>query len=74
MEEDPTLPMGEERTVTPGKPGWAVNTWRVAQGPDGHEIVREYISQDVYPPQPAVVLVNPGVRRSTTSAAVESSS
>ncbi|NLN20066.1 MAG: hypothetical protein GX162_12460 [Firmicutes bacterium] len=54
IENDPSMPIGESVLLKEGQEGRRVETWLVALGPDGSEIWRQRVSQDVYPPQPSV--------------------
>lgn len=54
---------GQTVIVQPGVSGWEVDTWRIQRSLTGQELHRERISHDHYPPQPAIVQVNPGKLR-----------
>ncbi|WP_159885464.1 VanW family protein [Paenibacillus puerhi] len=56
---NPTLPRGKQVPITPGKPGYIVETYRIKKQ-NGREIGREKISRDTYSAQPNVIAMNSG--------------
>jgi vancomycin resistance protein YoaR len=62
-EDDLALPLNQVVTTRPGRAGLRSDTWRVAYDQNGQETLREHISADVYPPQPALLRANPGASR-----------
>ncbi|MEK8131767.1 VanW family protein [Paenibacillus filicis] len=54
---NPTLPRGKQVSISRGKPGYIVETYRIKKQ-NGLEISRERVSRDTYSAQPNVVATN----------------
>ncbi|TVY09354.1 VanW family protein [Paenibacillus cremeus] len=56
---NPTLPSGKQEVVTPGKPGYIVETYRYKKQ-NGVVVSQEKISRDTYSAQPTLIASNSG--------------
>ena len=56
---NPTLPKGKKQTISTGKTGYVVDTYRIKMQ-NGVEISRERISHDTYAAQPTIIATNQG--------------
>ncbi|WP_282938816.1 VanW family protein [Paenibacillus sp. RC67] len=56
---NPTLPKGRKQTISTGKTGYVVDTYRIKMQ-NGVEVSRERISRDTYSAQPTIIATNEG--------------
>ncbi|MCS7459929.1 VanW family protein [Paenibacillus doosanensis] len=56
---NPTLPNGRKQTISKGKTGYVVDTYRIKLQ-NGIEVSRERVSRDTYAAQPTIIATNDG--------------
>ncbi|WP_051620860.1 VanW family protein [Paenibacillus sp. UNC451MF] len=56
---NPTLPTGKKQTISKGKTGYVVETYRIKMQ-NGVEVSRERVSRDTYAAQPTIIATNQG--------------